>query len=345
MERIASEPRPPPRVLVLGGAGFIGRHVVAALAARAVKVIVGSRRPERIGRRLAAAVRAASPAAAGRSPSFESREARFERLPTPAHWTPLLVGVDLVVNCVGILRERGHETYDAVHHRAPAALAAACRTRGLPLVHVSALGLEGPARSGFLRSKQAGEAALRASGVAGAIVRPSLLDAEHGGYGAVWIRRAARLPWLPLPADATGRIAALDVRDLGEAMAILVHEVLAAADDRAASPGLREVELGGVDAVPLAEYIARLRRATGRPPARVLPLPGWFARLAAHVCDVLHVTPYSFGHWELLRRDTRPARADLAVLLGRAPRAVGRPAACTERPLPAAPRPAIDATR
>lgn len=314
-------PAPAParlRVLVLGGAGFIGRHVVAALLARDADVVVGSRHPQRVARRLREA------------PDCPCRETRFERLLAPEHWAPLLDGIDVAVNCVGILRERGRETYEAVHHRAPAALAAACRARALPLLHVSALGLDGPARSGFLRSKQAGEAALQASGVGGAIVRPSLLDAESGGYGAVWIRRAARLPWLPLPADATGRIAALDVRDLGEAMANLV----AAMRGSGIVPGLRDIELGGTDAVPLAEYVARLRRALGKSPATVLPLPGWFARLAAHACDVLHVTPYSFGHWELLRRDNCPRRDDLAGLLGRPPRPVGAAAPATPPPGP-----------
>ena len=324
--------RPAPRVLVLGGAGFIGRHAVAALHARGARVEIGSRHPARIGRRVPHAE------------AYPTRATRFERLLDPADWTPLLDGIDVVVNCVGILRERGRETYDAVHHRAPAALAAACRTLGRPLLHVSALGLEAPARSGFLRSKQAGERALRASGVAGAIVRPSLLDAESGGYGAAWIRRAARLPYLPLPADAVGRIAALDVRDLGEAMANLVLGNLAPPQRHAGEGAnrLREIELGGTDAVPLAEYIARLRRADGRAPARVLPLPGWFARLAAHACDVLHVTPFSFGHWELLRRDNRPARDDLTALLGRAPRPVG---AATVAPSPPSSAPVADAAR
>jgi NADH dehydrogenase len=54
-----------------------------------------------------------------------------------------------VVNAVGILRERGSETYDRVHHLAPAALAAACAPAALRLIQVSALGLHPGARSGF----------------------------------------------------------------------------------------------------------------------------------------------------------------------------------------------------
>jgi len=102
------------RVLVLGGTGFIGRHAAAALAARGHEVSIGTRRPRRALRKL-------SPDLA----RCELREAHLERLTARAHWHVLLAGCDAVVNAVGILRSRGAETYDRVHHPALAALAAA----------------------------------------------------------------------------------------------------------------------------------------------------------------------------------------------------------------------------
>lgn len=298
---------PAPRVLVLGGAGFIGRHAVAALIERGLCPLVGSRRPSRAGARL--------PASARECPR---REVHLERLLEPAAWLPVLDGVAVVLNCVGILRQRGRETYERVHHLAPAALAAACRERGLRLVHVSALGLAADARSRFIHSKRAGDRAIRASGANACIVRPSLLDAEHGGYGARWLRRVARWPLHPLPAGATGRIAALDVRDLGQALAALaLRERLDGPD------GPREFELGGREIFTLREYVARLRAVHGARPAAYLPLPDALVRLGSHLCDLLHLTPFSFGHWELLQRDNRPARDDLTALLGHAPRRIG----------------------
>ena len=308
---------PGPRVLVLGGGGVIGRHAVAALLAQGACVAIGSRHPARLDRRL--------PAAALGCPR---RQARFEDLLAPEAWASIVQDVDVVVNCVGILRPRGRETYQRVHHLAPAALAEACRRRGVRLVHVSALGLQAPMRSGFLRSKADGEAALRASGANGCIVRPSLLDAESDGYGAAWIRRVARWPVHALPADATGQIAALDVRDLGEALARLAHR-----PELAVAGQPLEFELGGSDAMPLADYLAALRRLHSDRPARIIRIPGWLSRLASHACDLLHATPFSFGHWELLRRDNRPAYNALPGLLGRAPRPVAGPRPV--HPLPA----------
>ncbi len=304
-----------PAILVLGGAGFIGRHAVAALRRRGVRVAIGTRHPRR---RASEHQRGARSDAATdidlALPPIDYREAHLERLLAADDWASLLDGVDVVVNCVGILRERGRETYDRVHHRAPAALAAACAARGVRLIHVSALGLEGPARSGFLRSKRDGEAALRASEADWRIVRPSLLDGD-GGYGARWLRRVAAWPIHPLPRGACGRIAVLHVEDLGEALA-----ALALRNDLHAQ---REFDLGGDTDRTLADYLAALRALRTSRPALRVPLPDLPARLLAHVCDVLHLTPFSFGHWELLQRDNRPQRNALPALLGRAPRAIG----------------------
>lgn len=286
-------------VLVLGGAGFIGRHVAAALAARGCRVVVGSRHPRRRQRRMAPAAHA-------------WRRLRMERMLHASDWDAVLEGCDAVVNCVGILRQRWRETYDRVHHLAPAALAAACRGRGLRLVHVSALGFDPALRSRFLRSKHEGEAALRASGADWYIARPSLLDGE-GGSGARWIRRVARWPVHPLPRSATGRIAVLDVGDLGEAIANLVLY----------GAQVREQELGGLHERTLAEHLASMRALQGLRPAHSILLPDWLATITAYACDLLHWTPFSYGHWELLQRDNCPRDNRLPALLGRAPRTVG----------------------
>ncbi len=298
---------PPVRVLVLGGSGFIGRHAVAALLESRCSVAIGSRHPPRIARRV---------------PNLADlcghRQARLERLTTPASWLDLLEDIDIVLNCVGILRQRGRETYRRVHHLAVAALAEACRLGKRRLVHVSALGLHYGARSRFLRSKRDGEDALRASGADWAIVRPSLLDGE-GGYGAKWLRRVARWPWHALPADASGSIAAMHVADLGTALA----RIALMPPDPNAGERERIFELGGPDRYTLHEYLSMLRRSQGDRPARSIRVPTLLARMGAHLCDLFHVSPYSFGHWELLRRDNVPEINRLPELLGHAPRTLG----------------------
>lgn len=285
------------RVLVLGGAGFIGRHAVAALLAHQHEVIIGSRYPERAARRL--------PVQAHRC---ERRRARFEQLLTADAWRPLLAGIDVVVNCVGILRQRGVETYEKVHHLSPAALADACSMAGVRrFVHVSALGLDQRVTSGFLISKRHGEAALRARSFDCVIVRPSLLNGADG-YGARWFRQVARWPVHFIPASALGRVAPLDVDDLGIALVVLCE---------IDNPS-REIELGGTALMSIREYLGLLRveqcGATVRP-ALTLAIPHWLARIGSHICDLLHVTPFSFGHLQLMQHDNVPRANHLAQLV------------------------------
>ena len=295
----------PWRVLVLGGTGFIGRHAVASLLARGHSVVIGTRRPHRTPRRLGHA-----------AARCERRETHLQRLQREADWHTRLADIDAVINCVGILRPRGAETYERVHHDAPAALARACATRNIRLVHVSALGLD-RGRSGFLVSKRRGERAVLASNADAVVVRPSLLDGA-GGFGARWLRRVADWPLHPYPANARGRIAVMAVTDLGECLAKLVLAPAGAfAEGRT-----RVAELGGPVEMPIADVIALLRSRDK--PAPPLAVPAVLVRLGAHLCDLLHLTPLSFGHYELLQYDNAPRHNLAGRLLGRTPAPIGR---------------------
>ena len=296
-------------VLVLGGSGFIGRHVVSALIKQGHQVIIGSRQPNRIANKLPASALYCA-----------RRTIHMEKQISADAWQVPLHGVDIVINCVGILRQRGSETYARVHHQSVAWLAEACRLKHIRLLHVSALGLENVVTSRFLKSKLEGEHAVRASGADWRIVRPSLLDGE-GGYGAKWLRRVAHWPIVFLPADANGKIAALDVTELGEAIAsIAITNIETECDKRA-----REFDLGGTRAQSLGELIAGLRRTHTNKSALHIAIPALLARAASHICDLLHITPYSFGHYQLLRHDNCPSWNRLPELLGRRPKIIGAP--------------------
>ncbi|MEO0997908.1 MAG: hypothetical protein AAFX58_10345, partial [Pseudomonadota bacterium] len=143
---------------------------------------------------------------------------------------------------------------------------------------------------------------------------PSLVDGS-GGFGARWVRRVANWPLHPVPADAAGLLAPLAAADLGEALAELAVGVDVSALGRVH-------ELGGTDLRPMRDHLAAMRSRPGR--GRAIALPGLLARLLSHVCDLLHTTPYSYGHYELLLRDNVPADNQLPALLRRSPRRVGQ---------------------
>src|SRR5690606_19292678 len=146
-------------VLVVGGSGFIGRHVVAALAAQSIKVTVPSRRRERAKHLILL-------------PTVDVVQADVL---APGTLERLARGQDAVINLAGILHggsssrgERGPNGYGPefarVHVELPQAIVAACRAQGVPrLLHISALGASEDAPSEYLRSKAIGERAVLAA--------------------------------------------------------------------------------------------------------------------------------------------------------------------------------------
>jgi len=55
----------------------------------------------------------------------------------------------------------------------------------------------------------------------------------------------------------------------------------------------------------------------------IIKVPTWIARLSSHLLDLLHLTPYSFGHYELLQFDNCPKTQQATLLLGRQCRELG----------------------
>jgi len=144
-------------VLVVGGSGFIGRHLVAALAARGLRVTVPSRRRERAKHLILL-------------PTVDVVEADvFAR----GALERLVAGKQAVVNLAGIL----HGDFHRLHVELPQAIVNACRAQGVKrLLHMSALGASRDAPSEYLRTKALGEeVVVPASDLETTVFRPSVV--------------------------------------------------------------------------------------------------------------------------------------------------------------------------
>ncbi len=144
-------------VLVLGGSGFVGRHLVAALVRRGMRVTVPARRRERAKHLILL-------------PTVDVIEADINRrgvLERLAH------GQDALINLVGIL----HGDFARAHIELPLAAVSACRAAGVKrLIHMSALGASSEAPSEYQRSKAKGEqAVLDAEDLEVTVLRPSVI--------------------------------------------------------------------------------------------------------------------------------------------------------------------------
>ena len=167
-------------VLVLGGSGFVGRHLVAALAANGIRVTVPSRHRERAKHLLPL-------------PTVDVVETDIM---APGALEALAHGRQAVINLVGIL----HGDFERVHAELPRRVVAACRACGVGrLLHMSALGASPGAPSEYLRTKAIGEqAALAATDLAVTAFRPSVIFGPEDAFLNTFAALARAFPVLPI---------------------------------------------------------------------------------------------------------------------------------------------------
>lgn len=256
--------------LVVGGSGFVGRHLVAALAARGARVTVPTRRRERAKHLILL-------------PTVEVLECDVGDEHALAR---LARGRDAVINLTGVLhsrrgRERGPNDYGpdfaAAHVELPLALVSACRDAGVQrLLHMSALGASPSAPSEYLRSKGVGErAVLDAEDLSACVFRPSVIFGPDDHFLNLFATLAGLSPVLPL-ASPEARFQPVYVGD--------VVAAFLAALERPEARG--SYDLGGPKEYTLRELVKYVCRATGR--ARlVVGLPDAAAWLQAAVMERL----------------------------------------------------------
>ena len=238
-------------VLVVGGSGFIGRHVAAALCRRGIRTKVPARRSER-AKHLTLL------------PTVDLVQADVF---APGALERLAAGCQAVINLAGILHgrrgrrdERGPNDYGPdfarLHVELPLAIVRACRAAGVRrLLHVSALGasVEGP--SEYLRSKGIGEqAVLAAEDLDVTVFRPSVVFGPEDRFLNQFARLARFLPVLLVPCPQA-RFSPVYVGDVASAL-------LAAVGDSDARG--KRYELCGPRAYTLRQLVEYVCAATGR---------------------------------------------------------------------------------
>ena len=154
-------------ILVLGGAGFVGRHVVDALVASGESVVVPTRRPDKANHLQVL-------------PTVTVVTADIRRPDVLARLAGRAVAI---VNLVGILNETRTVTFQKAHIDLARAVAAACSAAGVRrLVHMSALNADPAGPSRYLRSKGEAEAIVAASGLDWTIFRPSVIFGREDAF-------------------------------------------------------------------------------------------------------------------------------------------------------------------
>lgn len=265
-------------IFVLGGTGFVGRHVVQKLVKQGYTVTVATRRA--------------------------SNARDLQTLPTVtiaevnvhdrAALQSALAGHDAVVNLVAILH--GSEAaFRKVHIDLPATLVQAAVAAGVPrLVHISALGAHpqqpDAAPSHYLRSKSRGELALSHPALAASVLRPSVIFGAEDKFLNLFAQLQQVFPFMPL-AGASARFQPVWVEDVATAVVRLIQA-------RAAAGAVGVWEACGTQVYTLGELVrgagvwAGIAEGRGRP---VIALPEWAGRLQAALMQFAPGEPLMSG--------------------------------------------------
>ena len=256
-------------ILILGGSGFVGRSVCDKLVERSGgaggQIVVPSRRPARAKHLQLLPTLRVEPADVHNATELQQ----------------LVRGVDAVINLVGVLHGSESE-FKRVHVELPHKLADACRAAGVRrLVHVSALGVsDDAAPSRYLRSKAAGEAALKAANLDLTILRPSVMFGEPDRFTNLFASLQAVAPFVPL-AGAQARFQPVWVQDVAAAIVRCL--------DLPSASG-QTFECAGPEVFTLQQIVQMAGRWSGheRP---VFGLPDALARAQALVLEWMPGTP------------------------------------------------------
>ncbi len=250
-------------VTVFGGSGFLGRHVVQALAHRGWRIRIASRRPDL----------ALHTQPTGRVGQITAVQANLRY---PASLASAMRDASAVVNLVGVLSEGGSQTFEAVHTEGTRAVAEAARQVGInTIVHVSAIGADMEAPAAYARSKGHAEQLLREIHPDAIILRPSILFGPEDDFFNRFAALARFSPALPLMGGGHTRFQPVYVGDVAEVLAMAVSGQAKAATT---------YELGGPAVRTFKELMEFVCRVTGR--RRLLvPLPFGAARFPAMLTE------------------------------------------------------------
>jgi NADH dehydrogenase len=251
-------------ITVYGGSGFLGRHVIRALAKRHYRIRVAVRRPE-----LANFLQPL-----GRVGQIHAVQANLRHAPSVE---AAARHAHVLINLVGILAEGGRQRFDRVHAYGAEQIALAANAHGARLVHVSALGADENSPAAYGRSKAAAEKLILSAQPQSVIMRPSILFGPEDDFFNRFATLARMSPVLPLIGGGETKFQPVFVGDIATAIADAVDNKLR---------GGTIYELGGPEVKTFRELM-QFVLATIERKRLLVPLPFFAAKLQAAILQFM----------------------------------------------------------
>lgn len=266
-------------IAVIGGSGFVGRHVVQALARDGHRIRVGVRRVERASFLKPMGV-------PGQVVPMQAN-IRF-----PESLDAVVAGADVVINLVGILQEAGPQKFSALQAEGARAVAKAARDAGATqFIQLSAIGAYADSDADYARTKAEGEQAVLEQYPDAVILRPSIVVGPEDQFFNRFAAMARLSPVLPVVSAQT-RFQPVFVGDVAKAVKLAV--------DDADLSGV--YELGGPSVYSFEELMRLMLKVIGRK-AFVADIPVPIASLMAKLTDWLPGAPLTQDQVKMLQHD------------------------------------------
>ncbi|MEZ5872776.1 MAG: complex I NDUFA9 subunit family protein [Nitratireductor sp.] len=269
----------PKLVTVFGGSGFVGRHVVRALANRGYRVRVAVRRPD---------------LAFDLQPLGNVGQIKAVQANLRYRWSVdrAVEGADVVINLVGILKESGRQDFASVQEFGARAVAEAARAVGARLIHVSAIGADAGSASHYGATKGRAEAAVLETVRDAVIFRPSIIFGPEDNFFNRLAAMARLSPVLPVIGAET-RFQPVYVGDIAEAIALATDGAVA---------GGKVYELGGPEVKTCRECLNTMLTIIDRN-RLVVNLPWFMAKAVARLTGWLPGAPVTLDQVIMLQSD------------------------------------------
>ncbi|RWC45930.1 MAG: complex I NDUFA9 subunit family protein [Mesorhizobium sp.] len=268
-------------VTVFGGTGFLGRRIVKRLLERGFTVRAASRHPARVG------------------PVFSS----IARMPEAVEADILnassigsaIAGSEAIVNAVSLYVEQGVQTFERVHVKAAADLAAASRDGKVDqFVQISGIGSDPQSDSNYIRARGRGEIAVQSAFPGAFIVRPAVMTGPDDAFLTTIVRLIRLLPVYPLFGDGGTRLQPVYVEDVAEAVSRLI--------EGRSHKGSPAFEFGGPRIYTYKELLREIARQLDTH-IRLMPMPFAAWNALAGVAELLPAAPITRNQVDLMRHD------------------------------------------
>ncbi len=292
-------------VTVFGGSGFVGRHVVRALAQRGYRVRVACRRPDLAGHL---------------QPLGNVGQIHCVQANLRYRWSidRAVEGSNVVVNLVGILAESGQQKFESLQARGAGWIAEAATAVGAKMIQISAIGADANSAADYSRTKALGEQLVREASPDAILVRPSIVFGPEDDFFNLFGAMARVAPVLPLIGGGNTKLQPVYVGDVAEAIALAVDGKVAAGT---------VLELGGPEVLTFRACLEKMLEVIERKRGFV-SLPFGIAKAIGGLAQYAPGAPITPDQVEMLKSDnvvseSAESAGNTLIGLGISPQSIG----------------------